>query len=813
MEDDIAPQVSITVDRVEKELATSLKQKDPPYPGLETKLAKFRSVCQDCIFADFEAAAQKKVEHRLWDAHSKVNKTFRGCLAKFRDGDGKKKHVERRKAEKLYLDFIKSSMRFYRGYIQRLASNFANVPEVFEVAQKFHLETFSADTPQQVDLALKKQIVRSCYLTLIQLGDLSRYRETELQTKERNWGPAKGYYDLAIALDPTSGMSYNQLAVIALTDQDHLRAVYYLYRAISVANPAPQAEGNIQIEFKKVRTKMIQGKPVSAGEAAIDCSSDLQHRFILFHARCFEPHFPNHEEQQAEILSLLADDLRERPFDTVIRKLCLINIAAERYAGNQVAGFDSDDSAALQSYERLQQFNISCFFMLLKLLLDELQQLAKSANYTSSSAPAEHSQMSPVIRRILPHLRVYSGWLLSTVQFLLVSRSAKVQLSELWQVYAEALSLLVQSFPITTIPEIPYLLDEDQDTVAFTPFEAFVREKRFQGSAKPPYSEAGFGKRSPEKEMLYRIKCLTKDALHLCNCKKSGDSDFDTLPLIFAGMRIVYTGQGGLHVEDSSMGSSMHANSSVGSISRDDIEHAKSSINAIGRRRNHHEGMSEASATSTMENMVNDLTEQDGTELVGVYKGTSTPSLKTPVVQSFAERGLQPQPTTITAHDIVQSFRHSTGSLAGLQGQIDDQPTIPPVWNTPFTPRPGETGSSPRPSTAKQISTAAMPSHVNSAAQFNAQITHMQQQIQLRSSPLESFQPTMSNHYDTPTNLTSWIRHKDQSQSPLSPWQDSGQVWGTVIPTRSPEPAPFGAIGEARPRSSRESYEWSRRLT
>ncbi len=104
-------------------------------------MCRFRSVCQDCIFADFEAAAQKKVEHRLWDAHSKVNKTFRGCLAKFRDGDGKKKHVERRKAEKLYLDFIKSSMRFYRGYIQRLASNFANVPEVFEVAQKFHLES------------------------------------------------------------------------------------------------------------------------------------------------------------------------------------------------------------------------------------------------------------------------------------------------------------------------------------------------------------------------------------------------------------------------------------------------------------------------------------------------------------------------------------------------------------------------------------------------------------------------------------------------------------------------------------------------
>jgi hypothetical protein len=276
-------------------------------------------------------------------------------------------------------------------------------------------------------------------------------------------------------------------------------------------------------------------------------------------------------------------------------------------------------------------------------------------------------------------------------------------------------------------------------------------------------------------------------------------------------MRIVYTGQGGLHVEDSSVGSSLRANSSMGAISRDDIEHAKSSINAIDHHRNQHEGMSEASATSTMENMVNDLMEQDNTEITGMYNGTSTPSLKTPVVQSFAERGLQPQPATITTNGLVQSFRRSTGSLSGLQGQVDDPPSIPPVWTTPFTPRPGETGSSPRPSTAKQISTTAMPSHVNSATQFNAQITHLQQQIQLRSSPLESFQPTMSSHYDTPTNLTSWIRHNDRSQSPLSPWQDSGQVRGTVIPTRSPEPAPFGAIGEARPRSSRGPYEWSRR--
>jgi hypothetical protein len=70
-----------------------------------------------------------------------VNRKLRPYLAQFRDGESKKKHVERRKAEKLYLEFIKSSMRFYRGYIQRLASHFKDVPEVFEIARKFSLDS------------------------------------------------------------------------------------------------------------------------------------------------------------------------------------------------------------------------------------------------------------------------------------------------------------------------------------------------------------------------------------------------------------------------------------------------------------------------------------------------------------------------------------------------------------------------------------------------------------------------------------------------------------------------------------------------
>lgn len=61
--------------------------------------------------------------------------------SQFRDENGKKRPVEKRKLEKHYLDFIKSSQRFYRGYIQHLSSHFGGIPELEKVARKFNFES------------------------------------------------------------------------------------------------------------------------------------------------------------------------------------------------------------------------------------------------------------------------------------------------------------------------------------------------------------------------------------------------------------------------------------------------------------------------------------------------------------------------------------------------------------------------------------------------------------------------------------------------------------------------------------------------
>lgn len=185
---------------------------------------------------------------------------------------------------------------------------------------------------------MRKCILVSCHATLIRLGDLSRYRETELVTKERNWGPAIGYYDLATVIYPASGASHNQLAVIALADANHLRATYHLYRALSAQEPHPTARGNLEIEFRKVTSLWAKGELIQHDDAGIPGRA-LAPWFVYLHAQCYRGmDFPEHDELESEVLNQLAVDLKERPLDGTLQKLCLINIAAEDFSRTRLDG-------------------------------------------------------------------------------------------------------------------------------------------------------------------------------------------------------------------------------------------------------------------------------------------------------------------------------------------------------------------------------------------------------------------------------------------------------------------------------------------
>ena len=187
-----------------------------------------------------------------------------------------------------------------------------------------------------------QDILISCHQSLIRLGDLSRYRETELVTKDRNWGPAIGYYDLAGAIRPSSGASHNQLAVIALADGDHLRSTYHLYRALAVKEPHPTAKNNLEVEFKKVITTWEKHGELMHQKLQQDLNhsqTKLLGWFLLLHAQCHKgTEFKGHYELETEVLSQLVIDLKERSLEGTLEKLVLVNIAAEMFAGIRSKG-------------------------------------------------------------------------------------------------------------------------------------------------------------------------------------------------------------------------------------------------------------------------------------------------------------------------------------------------------------------------------------------------------------------------------------------------------------------------------------------
>jgi hypothetical protein len=291
-----------------------------------------RVACEATIFLDFEYATKEEVESRLWAAHGIIKDRYKKMVTHYREKEPRK-HVERRKLEQRYADYIKTTQFFYRGYIQRLASHFSGMEGLRRIANRLSLDTLTVDERVQVSPKIQDLIEKSCHATLLRLGDLSRYRN-ELRTKDRSWEPALGYYSLAGDLCPDSGSSHNQMAVISLADANYLDALYHLYRAMAVKEPHPLAQGNLELEFKKIRTAWEKKKGLNTKG---DNETTLVLWFVRLHARFYAGlEFSGHDELENEVLSRLALLLKEQSFESTLQKLVLINIAAEYFAGERV---------------------------------------------------------------------------------------------------------------------------------------------------------------------------------------------------------------------------------------------------------------------------------------------------------------------------------------------------------------------------------------------------------------------------------------------------------------------------------------------
>ncbi|KAH8731562.1 hypothetical protein GQ44DRAFT_332319 [Phaeosphaeriaceae sp. PMI808] len=513
------------LDRRAKAIEDELNKRDQGGAActeLAAVLDKYRIACEKLSFADFEYASLHDIEQKLWAAHLRVNVAFRQEHKIL-------KHTEdlvvaTRKFQKNYLYFIKASQRFYRQYILNFDMQFNAIPKLRKIAHKWKDDASKTTSRQPIPASLNNKVVHSCYQTLIHLGDLSRYRETQLvdKDKERNWGPAKGYYGLAAELHPDSGHAHNQLAVISREDGDHFRTVYHLYRSLVSKFPYEPAQANLESAFKRIIAAWDKGQAINNHKSSdgTNAGRALIAWFVRLHSRIHKgEEFAAHDELEGEVLSHLAIELKERSLDSILPKMILINLAAEYFATVQMQG-DNPPENIMRTYFYYLRLNVKTFFVLLQVLQPELERLSEADDVTKNNDRTAQlsDKITAVARRTLPGLRLYSTWFLRywpVFNANIADTLTTVDVQELWKSYAATLTLLASSFPSSQLPEEDYMLEEDADTIGFQPLISPDTLKVWYMGDSMKQKWTDLERNHPNVEMLMRVRDLLIDGLIL----------------------------------------------------------------------------------------------------------------------------------------------------------------------------------------------------------------------------------------------------------------------------------------------------------
>lgn len=292
----------------------------------------------EVIFYDFGYAHEKDVEGTLWQAHVSFNGEYRQIVGRI---NSQNQVVLKRKVDKLYRDFLKTSQEFYRGYIQRLSSRFW-IPELQQAAHGLNVDPLETPQPENAPPpALRTKLIGSCYLTLVRLGDLARYRcqGSDKPPPKASFEIALTYYGLAHMLNPDDGASYHQTAVLYQPSANHFEIVYYFLRSVCVAKPHKLGAGNLERAFKSLDSQP-SSRPNPRGSNVREVADPLLTWFLKLHAYYFQGKvFSAKEELENEVLHRLHGYLKADGNEKLALKMLLINIAACDVAFDGVKGW------------------------------------------------------------------------------------------------------------------------------------------------------------------------------------------------------------------------------------------------------------------------------------------------------------------------------------------------------------------------------------------------------------------------------------------------------------------------------------------
>lgn len=99
----------------------------------------------------------------------------------------------------------------------------------------------------------------------------------------------------------------------------------------------------------------------------------------------------------------------------------------------------------------------------------------------------------------------------------MLGNALRQDLRKLWESYARVLSYLARTFPAEDLPDLDYLLDEDEDTIGLVPLRSDRSRKTWYsgGQLKKKHRDPDVKRADEETEMLYRVRELLVDGLQL----------------------------------------------------------------------------------------------------------------------------------------------------------------------------------------------------------------------------------------------------------------------------------------------------------
>lgn len=407
-----------------------------------------------------------------------------------------------RKLLQNFTNFTKDASKYYRGFIQRLITHFG-ITELNYVLQTFHMEMPVPESPARTcSKELKELVVRSCHVSLIYLGDLSRYRELQASSKngQKNWGPALGYYQFARKLIPTAGAPMNQLAVVAIYAENTLSSTYFFIRAVCAMEEFPTARDNLALGFKKIVARERSAK-----------QSDVVDSYVRLLAGIYSrEQYPDFDKDKKEVTTLLRKSILEREISTdVLAQLATSNIGVAHLLSKTSRSTAAGVPLKSQEHRRVQMMHallIDFTTLLLDILRHELSRI------TSVLEQGEQEEdlalgVSAVVRRMLPALRIASKWL--TINML----SAR----PVWTGYLSAMTLCASKFPRNRLPPVPSPLPEDVDMRGFVPLEGGLSRVPNPGQHIDTHIE---------NEVLHRLSALLADAAEIAQRIVSQKHDY-----------------------------------------------------------------------------------------------------------------------------------------------------------------------------------------------------------------------------------------------------------------------------------------------